>query len=523
MKPLSNKKLKVGVIDLVHKGPTKNLYARVMHANLASIMPQVVATWCEQEGHDVQYICYTGFEDLSKELPKNTDIIFIGAFTQSALMAYALSSMFRAQGTVTVLGGPHARCYPDDAVKYFDFVTGFTDKDVIIDILNDAEQHRPIGLQISAEKQPTILPGVRERWKFIETTLKKAPYMKIVPMIASMGCPYTCSFCIDSVVPYQTMEYEQMKEDLRHIAALKKPPWVGWHDPNFGIRFNETLDAIESAVKPGSLTFVAESSLAVLTEKNLKRMQNNSFGGLLPGIESWYDMGNKSKASRIKGLERVKQVAEHSNMIMRYIPYLQVNFVFGLDSDFGSDPFELTKKFLDLSPGSFPAYSLLSAFGEAAPLNLQYQEEDRVLPFPFHFLNNHLAMNVKPKNYDWVTYYNHLIDITEYSFSWKAIFKRVMANSRGITKGLNFVRAISHEGSGRIKFFKTIRNNLKNDPSFRDYFEGKTTQLPQFYLDIIKEDLGHMWKWLPEGALYHDHKAYLKKHESSQKLRRVSS
>ena len=142
MKPVSNKKLKVGVIDLVHKGPTKNPYARIMHANLASIMPQVVATWCEQEGHDVQYICYTGLEDLTKELPKNIDIVFIGAFTQSALTAYALSNMFRSQGAVTVLGGPHARCYPDDAIKYFDFVTGFTDKDVIVDILNDAEPHR---------------------------------------------------------------------------------------------------------------------------------------------------------------------------------------------------------------------------------------------------------------------------------------------------------------------------------------------------------------------------------------------
>jgi hypothetical protein len=523
LKSLSQKKLKIGVIDLVHKGPTKNLYARVMHANLASIMPQVIATWCEQEGHDVQYICYTGFEDLSKELPKNIDIVFICAFTQSALMAYALSNMFRAEGAVTVLGGPHARCYPDDAVKYFDFVTGFTDKDVLIDILNDGEQHRPIGLQISAEKQPTMLAGVKERWKFIEPNLKKAPFMKMIPMIGSMGCPYTCGFCIDSVVEYQTMEYDQMKEDLQHIASLKKPPWVGWHDPNFGIRFNETLDVIESAVKPGSITFVAESSLAILTEKNLKRMQYNGFKGLLPGIESWYDMGNKSHVARIKGVERVKQVAEHCNMIMRYVPYLQVNFVFGLDDDFGADPFELTKKFIDLSPGSFPGYSLLSAFGQAAPLNLQYMEEDRVLPFPFHFLNNHLAMNVKPKNYDWIRYYNYLIDITEYTFSSKAIFKRAAANSGSVPKWLNFVRAISHEGFGRIKFYKQIRDNLKNDPSFRDYFEGNSTQLPQFYLDIIKKDLGHMWKWLPEGAIYHDHKAYLKKHESSLKLRQVSS
>ena len=143
-------KLKVGIIDLVHKGPTKDLYAKVMNANLASIMPQVIATWCEQEGNDVQYLCYTGMEDLIKELPDHTDMIFISAFTQSALMAYALSNLFQSKGIVTVLGGPHARCYPDDALKYFDFVTGFTNKQIVLDILQDAKQHRPIGIHVSA-------------------------------------------------------------------------------------------------------------------------------------------------------------------------------------------------------------------------------------------------------------------------------------------------------------------------------------------------------------------------------------
>lgn len=50
------RKLRIGVIDLVTKQPTRALWARVMHANLASIMPQVVATWCEEKGHDVTFV-----------------------------------------------------------------------------------------------------------------------------------------------------------------------------------------------------------------------------------------------------------------------------------------------------------------------------------------------------------------------------------------------------------------------------------------------------------------------------------
>ena len=35
-------------------------------------------------------------------------------------------------------------------------------------------------------------------------------------------------------------------------------------------------------------------------------------------------------------------------------------------------PFELTQDFVDRTPAAFPGYSLLSAFGQAAPLNLEY-------------------------------------------------------------------------------------------------------------------------------------------------------
>ena len=83
-----------------------------MYANLASIMPQVIAVWCEEEGHDVTFICYTGFENLVDELPDRVDLVFVGAFTEAGQLAYALSNLFRSKGAVTALGGPHARSYP---------------------------------------------------------------------------------------------------------------------------------------------------------------------------------------------------------------------------------------------------------------------------------------------------------------------------------------------------------------------------------------------------------------------------
>jgi len=502
-------KLTIGVVDLVARRPTKRLYGRMMNANFASIMPQVVAGWCEEEGHDVHYVCYTGVGDIAAELPAQLDLVFIGAFTQAAQLSYALSAFFRSRGAVTALGGPHARCYPEDAAKYFDYVLGFTHRETIRDILDDCEQHRPVGQYLSGSGQPTQLPGVRERWKFIAKALEKAPTVKFVPMMASLGCPYTCSFCIDSTVPYQPLDYDVLKGDLRFLLTKFKRPRVGWHDPNFGIRFDECMSAIEEALPHGGIDFVAESSLSLLREDHLKRMQANGFGGILPGVESWYDLGNKSKTGKKQGEEKVRHVAEHIELINRYIPYVQANFVMGLDSDEGPEPFEMTKMFLDLSPVSFPAFSLLSAFGRAAPLNLEYQRDGRVIPFPFHFLNNNHAMNVKPANYDWVDFYDHVIDLSEHAFSWKMIARRFAASRGRLPRWINVLRAVSSEGHGRIRYYKEYREMLRTDRQFRAFAEGETKELPEFFRNKVEQDLGAYWAWLPDGALEHDPNAYL--------------
>lgn len=511
-------KLKVGVIDLVCKGPTHTLWGKIMHPNLASIMPQVIATWCEQEGHEVKMVCYTGREHLGAEFTEKFDILFISSFTQAALLAYALSNYFRSRGIVTVLGGPHARCYPDDAIRYFDYVLGFTNREMIVGVLADKCPQRPLGIHLTAGKQPLHLPGVKERWKFIEGTLKKTAFLKMVPMIGSMGCPYTCPFCIDSEVPYQPLNFQGMKEDLQFLLTKFKRPTVAWHDPNFGVRFEDNMEAIASAAPPGSFRFLAESSLSILTEKHLQVFQQNGFTALLPGIETWYELGNKSRTGQITGTEKVKQVAAHVNMVFNHVPYVQTNFVLGLDSDEGSEPFELTKHFIDLAPRAFPGYSLLTAFGEAAPLNLTYQKEGRVLPFPFHFLNNHLAMNIKPKNYDWVDFYDKVIDLTEYTFSTKAIYRRFAATRNATARWMNVMRAISSEGYGRIRFFRKVREHLVRDRAFRRYFEGDSTELPEFYTEIIRKDLGAWWKWLPEGAMYHNPNAYWQKNAAKKSV-----
>ncbi|HKR24317.1 MAG TPA: radical SAM protein [Allosphingosinicella sp.] len=499
--------MRVTIIDLAERGPTRDLFKRRMSPNFASIMPQAVAVWCEEMGHDVRYLCYTGTrcEDLT-DAAADTDVLFLCAYTLSAFTAYALSAIYRGRGAVTVLGGPHARCYPEDAARHFDYVLGLTGRGQIAEILGEAAPRRPLGRCLSAPVQPREIPNLRQRWKYVEPLMKIAGPIKLVPMIGSFGCPYSCSFCIDAAIPYQPLDFETLKEDLRFVRTKVEKPIIGWQDPNFGVRFSDYLDAIEEVAPPGSIRHIAEMSLSLLTDDNLARLQTNGFVGLLPGIESWYDYGNKSKATRDHGLAKVEKVADHVNRLLARIPFVQTNFIQGLDCDAGDEPFELTRRFMELTPGAYPAFSLFTCYGRASPLNLELQRAGRVNAMAFHFLDSNHGMNIKPLHYGWADFYEKVAESMRQAYGLRAMGRRLAATGLNMTGLFSLFRSMT---SDRARYQAAMARMLREDGSVRAYFEGETRAMPSFFEARVRKDLGPLWDALPPGALEHDPHAYV--------------
>ena len=53
--------------------------------------------------------------------------------------------------------------------------------------------------------------------------------------------------------------------------------------------------------------------------------------------------------------------------------------------------------------------------------------------------NNNHAMNVRPKNYSWPEFYDHVIELTRYTFSWRAIYERFRAMKATIPRWMNLL------------------------------------------------------------------------------------
>lgn len=505
------KKLRICIIDLIHNAHTIELYQILINSGIMSIMPQIIGVWCRQQGHEVHYLLYGGRSNIIKQIPDNTDIVFISSFTFTAHLAYSVSNMLRSKGAVTILGGPHARCYPEDSCKYFDYVIGLINKELLIELLQNCTHNNFQGICLSSKNHPQSIPSVEERWEFIEKGFGYSTVIRLVPMISSFGCPFSCDFCIDSSIPYQQLDIDSLKEDLQFIVRKLKRPHIGWYDPNFGIKFDSIMGAIEEIIPRKSADFIAECTLSVLNESNVRRLKQNGFICVIPGIESWYAYGNKTGIGNVTGLEKVKKVSEQLNMVQQSIPYVNANFIVGLDSDRGTEAHELTKKFIELSPGVYPSYLLFSAFGRASESNLKFQQENRIIPIPFHAHRSTHFTNIRPQNYSWLYFYENLIDVLDYSFSKRALHRRFNKIKNKKLKWYILAQSLSSGGYGKVLFHRRILDQLKTDKQMLSFFEQETSEIPNFFKEKVKNDLGpYLWSWLPDGALEHDPNAYLR-------------
>ena len=125
---------------------------------------------------------------------------------------------------------------------------------------------------------------------------------------------------------------------------------------------------------------------------------------------------------------------------------------------------------------------------------------------------------MRPRNYAWREFYMQLIGLERYSFSPGAILRRFGATQGMRSRWMNLMRAVSSEGWGRLRYYKEILHRLETDPQFPAYFDQETSELPDFYVDTVRKDLGSLWHWLPPGALHHDAYGYLKAERGSSTL-----
>jgi hypothetical protein len=483
--------MRIGILDILalpSRCLADTLYHLIMTKQYASVTPQAVSVWCRQLGHETFYATYYGVGDPRRLLPHDLDIVFVSCYTQASALAYALGRIYGAAGIRTVIGGPHAKSFPLDCLRFFDLVVKECDKELIKDILVG---HFVPGSIISSRQPLNDLPTVEERMPEIRASAflwgKRRVFTSSVPLIASMGCPYTCNFCIDWNNPYRLLSRDRLAVDLRYLAANLPGTLMAFHDPNFAVKFDQVLDVLETIPPDSRTAYIMESSLTVLRGSRLKRLKETKCVAIAPGVESWVDYSNKAGSGDMRGRDKVNRVVEHFELLHEHVPYLQANFIFGLDTDAGDGPVTWTKEFMDRAPFVWPTLNIPVPFG-GTPLYEEHLAAGRILkamPFSFYYAP-YLVTTLK--NYDPVNYYEKCIELLSHCSSAAMLKRRMRSASNWKVKLINWARTFSTKAE--IRGYRRILQLLRSNPQFRAFHEGRTEVLPEFYHGEYERMLG---------------------------------
>ena len=401
-------------------------------------------------------------------------------------MAYAMAKIYRQEKTLTVIGGPHAKAFPDDCLRFFDIVVRECDKTLIADILGSAPREEIV----TSGRILKDIPSVEERMPEIRASAfwrGRAYPASCVPMLTSVGCPYACDFCTDWNNPYALLPLDRLEADLRFLLEKFPGVSVAFHDPNFAVKFDPVFDVLGKLPPRRHPWYIMESSLSILRGPRLKRLQDTGCLFIAPGVESWTAYSNKSGvAPAASARQKLDQVVEQFHLLHEYVPGTQANFIFGLDVDKGDDPVELTKEFMTRAPFVWPTVNIPTPFG-GTPLYDQYLDEGRILtsmPFAFYYAP-YLVTTMK--NYSSVTYYEKLIEMFSHMTSGRMWLKRLRTTS-GRIRFTYLLRTLSERRM--LKSLERIAELMRTDPQLRAFHEGESQTLPEFYHHQYERSLG---------------------------------
>ena len=305
-----------------------------------------------------------------QEVPERlaVDLVGLTVITGTAPRAYELSGRFRAQGIVTVLGGPHVTLIPEDAQPHADSIVVGYAEDNWPQLLRDLVAGRMLPRYDQAPNLDLANRPFPRR-----DLLPSRRYITNNVFEATRGCIHNCDFCVVPSAwgrkPYQKPVLEVVEDIRRHGA--RKLIFVDLNliaDRNYAAR-------LFKALIPMRLQWYGLATVLLADDAGLLDLAAASgCRGLLMGLESISPENLRASGKGFNSPDRFIRVVEslHDHAIA-----LQGCFVFGLDAD-NADVFLRTAEFAVAARIDLPRFAIVTPFPNTG-LYKRLASEGRIL------------------------------------------------------------------------------------------------------------------------------------------------
>jgi radical SAM superfamily enzyme YgiQ (UPF0313 family) len=254
------------------------------------------------------------------------DIVGISSMTSQAARAYEIGDLFRRRGVTVVHGGSHPSVCPEEAAEHGDAV-----------VIGEAEQTWPQLLRDWQDGRVQRFyrgPAPDDGW-YVAPRRDLVPnnvMLGVRPMVATRGCPYTCSFCSVFSVFGRGYRHRPISDVVKEVEALAEAGGKNFVFLDDNIIGNPRWSKeLFRALKPLGIKWGGQSTLGVARDPEVIELAAESgCFALFIGVESVSKASLRSVRKQFNKVEHYKEQVQvfHDNGIT-----IIAGLIFGFDED----------------------------------------------------------------------------------------------------------------------------------------------------------------------------------------------
>jgi anaerobic magnesium-protoporphyrin IX monomethyl ester cyclase len=149
----------------------------------------------------------------------------------------------------------------------------------------------------------------RPRHDLFPLAANRSPLARRLPfalVVASIGCPFGCRFCVAGAMAYRYRAVDNVMEELEDLRALGVRE-IMFNDPTFTVSKKRVLDFCGRMVEKGfAFSWVCNAHLATLDEETAAALRKAGCHTLMIGVESGEEdilVASNKKITRAKAVE----------------------------------------------------------------------------------------------------------------------------------------------------------------------------------------------------------------------------
>jgi len=420
---------------------------------------------------DYKNIEVTIVDEFIQDIPFDDSFDLVGIstiFTNTFPRVIEICKNFQEKGVPVVLGGTHASCNSDIALKYADSVLIGEAEEIFSELIDDFltnKKLKKIYKKVDFKSGESIKPtfpdyNLIDLDKYIKMgVLKKSPYFAIE---TSRGCPMQCTFCSVRHFHGKVLRYKSIEDVIKEIRYLKSSyntSFFSITDDNFLFNYDRSRELLTALAKE-DINFHCEVSTQILNHTDLlPLLKRAGCVSALIGFESL-------------NTENLKFVKKFHNDVTKYKEIFEVfsknkiplfpSFMFGFDYD-TEESFEEVMDFLRKVIVQRAVFGLLTPF-PGTELYDFISQEGRILTQDLSLYDGgHMVFQPKCMSKEKLT--EKYWDLYKEFYSYKEIFRRLKKASKrdflfSLLLNIKFHNIVKHNrvpfASGRKRIRKIV-------------------------------------------------------------------